>query len=189
MWSGVGKSGSPAPKPMTSTPPAFSALALASTASVADSAIAAIRAEMRAGVVSTSPWWHATPRGNRTCAAPRPSLNPPMHRRPSVACAALVVLLAALIAAALVAPAGAGATRVGAPQSPPPQAFIVVDARSGAVLAAGHEHAALPPASVAKIMTAVTAVERGSANASITVSPLAARQPARPLNIAAGPTP
>src|SRR5262249_10975261 len=146
MCSGVGKSGSPAPKPMTSTPPAFSAFALASTASVADSAIAAIRAEMRAGVVSTSPWWQGTPRGNRKFAAPRPSLNPPMHRRPSVGCAALVVLLAALIAAAFVAPSGAGATRIDAPQSPPPQAFILVDAQSGAILAARPAPAAPPPA-------------------------------------------
>ena len=47
MCSGVGKSGSPAPKPMTFSPAAFSALALASTASVADSAMAATRVEMR----------------------------------------------------------------------------------------------------------------------------------------------
>ena len=39
MCSGVGKSGSPAPKPMTFSPCAFSALALASTARVADSAM------------------------------------------------------------------------------------------------------------------------------------------------------
>src|SRR3954465_34101 len=45
--SGVGKSGSPAPNPMTSRPAALSALALASTASVADSLIAAMRAETR----------------------------------------------------------------------------------------------------------------------------------------------
>ena len=43
MCSGVGKSGSPAPKPITSTPAAFSALALASTARVADGAMAPIR--------------------------------------------------------------------------------------------------------------------------------------------------
>ena len=41
MWAGVGKSGSPAPKPITGSPAALSALALASTASVADSAMAA----------------------------------------------------------------------------------------------------------------------------------------------------
>src|SRR6202167_5098836 len=45
MYPGVGKSGSPAPKPMTGLPAAFSALALASTASVADSEIAETRAE------------------------------------------------------------------------------------------------------------------------------------------------
>ncbi len=47
MWSGVAKSGSPAPKPMTSSPAACNALALASTASVADSAMAANRVETR----------------------------------------------------------------------------------------------------------------------------------------------
>src|SRR5260221_12930790 len=48
MWAGVGKSGSPAPKPTTSTPAACSAFALASTARVADGAIAPMRALIRA---------------------------------------------------------------------------------------------------------------------------------------------
>src|SRR6478609_8374361 len=47
MKSGVGKSGSPAPNPITGRPSALSALALASTASVADSAMAPMRREMR----------------------------------------------------------------------------------------------------------------------------------------------
>src|SRR5881275_610975 len=47
MWSGVGKSGSPAPKPMTGAPAALSAFALASTAKVADSAMAATRRDDR----------------------------------------------------------------------------------------------------------------------------------------------
>src|SRR4051812_24244825 len=47
IGSGVGKSGSPAPKPITSRPAALSALALASTARVADSLIEPIRDEMR----------------------------------------------------------------------------------------------------------------------------------------------
>src|SRR4051812_11690487 len=47
MYGGVGKSGSPAPKPMTGRPAALRALALASTARVADSAIAARRADTR----------------------------------------------------------------------------------------------------------------------------------------------
>ena len=47
MASGVGKSGSPAPKPTTSSPAATIALALASMASVADGATAAIRRDRR----------------------------------------------------------------------------------------------------------------------------------------------
>ena len=47
MWAGVGKSGSPAPKPITFSPCALSALALASTARVADGAIAASRSDTR----------------------------------------------------------------------------------------------------------------------------------------------
>jgi hypothetical protein len=39
MWAGVGKSGSPAPKPMTFSPCDLSALAFASIASVTDSVI------------------------------------------------------------------------------------------------------------------------------------------------------
>src|SRR4051794_2080422 len=58
MCAGVGKSGSPAPNPMTFSPAAFSALAFASTASVADSWMAAIRAEMREEESTTVPWWH-----------------------------------------------------------------------------------------------------------------------------------
>src|SRR5690606_17561647 len=65
-YCGVGKSGSPAPNPMTGRPAALSALALASTARVADSAIAASRADTRFGdgvlgvlVFSvTGIWWH-----------------------------------------------------------------------------------------------------------------------------------
>ena len=59
MWAGVGKSGSPAPKPMTGSPAALSALALASTASVADSAMAATRWLTRArvrGVGNSGSW-------------------------------------------------------------------------------------------------------------------------------------
>jgi len=52
MGSGVGKSGSPAPKPITWAPAACRALALASTARVADSEIAATRAETLVGMGS-----------------------------------------------------------------------------------------------------------------------------------------
>ena len=47
MYPGVGKSGSPAPKPITGRPAALRALALASTARVADSAMLPIRREIR----------------------------------------------------------------------------------------------------------------------------------------------
>ena len=48
MYSGVAKSGSPAAYEMTGRPSAWRAFALASTLRVADSAMAAIRAERRA---------------------------------------------------------------------------------------------------------------------------------------------
>src|SRR4029450_11797259 len=54
---GVGKSGSPAPNPITSSPAVLSAFALASTASVADSAMAATRAEMRCSGMRRWPPW------------------------------------------------------------------------------------------------------------------------------------
>src|SRR5262245_10433048 len=47
IGAGVGKSGSPAPNPITSSPAALSALARASIASVADSAMAPTRREIR----------------------------------------------------------------------------------------------------------------------------------------------
>ena len=47
MCCGVGKSGSPAPKPMTFSPAAFMALAFESTANVAEGAMAARRADVR----------------------------------------------------------------------------------------------------------------------------------------------
>src|SRR6185312_13076430 len=59
MYPGVGKSGSPAPKPITGRPAALRALALASTARVADSAMAAIRSEMR---VPMHPWFQTEAR-------------------------------------------------------------------------------------------------------------------------------
>src|SRR5207248_3352108 len=50
-------------KPMTFSPAAFSALALASTARVADSWMAAMRAEIRDGELATTPWWHVAAPG------------------------------------------------------------------------------------------------------------------------------
>ena len=56
MWLGVAKSGSPAPKPMTGSPAALRALAFASTAMVADSAMVVMRRESRS-VLMGSPGW------------------------------------------------------------------------------------------------------------------------------------
>ena len=82
MWAGVGKSGSPAPKPITGSPAALSALALASTASVADSAMAPTRWLTRArvrgvgnsgssGDETALAMWHAHRRRRRRSIVPR----------------------------------------------------------------------------------------------------------------------
>ena len=63
MWAGVGKSGSPAPNPITLSPAAWRALALASTARVADGETAATRAEIRVEVTPGTPG--RPPRGAR----------------------------------------------------------------------------------------------------------------------------
>jgi hypothetical protein len=47
MWSGVGKSGSPAPNPITSCPAARIAFAVVSTVRVADGAMPPMRCEIR----------------------------------------------------------------------------------------------------------------------------------------------
>jgi D-alanyl-D-alanine carboxypeptidase (penicillin-binding protein 5/6) len=93
----------------------------------------------------------------------------------------LAVCVAAFVTFATVAPAAHAE-----PQSAAPKAYILVDADSGYVLGAGHEHDALPPASTAKLMTALTAVERLPPDAEIDVSPLAAAQPASRINMQAG---
>jgi D-alanyl-D-alanine carboxypeptidase len=119
-----------------------------------------------------------------------PTLIRSMTRRGSslrVACTALLLVVAAGIAQlATSVPAGAAGGRIAQAQGAPPKASIVVDATTGEVLLADHEHDALPPASIAKIMTAVTASERLPADAMINVSPLAAGQPASRINMQAG---
>ena len=73
-----------------------------------------------------------------------------------------------------------------APQSAPPKAFIVADADTGTVLLAGNQHEALPPASTAKLMTALTAVERLAPDALIGVTQRAANQPASRISMQVG---
>ncbi len=95
------------------------------------------------------------------------------------------VLTTLLTAGCLALPAGA-ATRPQQAQSPPPKALILVNAETGEVLIADKEHDPLPVASLAKVMTAVTAVERLPVDATITVGELAAAQPASRINMVAG---
>lgn len=114
------------------------------------------------------------------------------RRRPRVVALAARGVLTAILVGAVACSAGpAGAFErarpaQAAPASPPPEAHIVVNADTGAVLLAENEHEALPPASTAKVMTALTAVERLAPDAEIVVSALAAAQPASRINMVAG---
>lgn len=86
----------------------------------------------------------------------------------------LVLLVAlALVVAALLGAAGRAGAQTG-PQSAEPKAWIVVDADTGAVIAGKGIHDALPPASTAKIMTALVAMERFAPDTLVTVSERAA---------------
>lgn len=109
----------------------------------------------------------------------------------------LVVLAVALAFGAAVPAAGAGPTTAAvlvrpaqteAPASevPPPRAHLVVNADTGEILFGEHVHEPVPPASTVKIMTALTAIERLPLDATITVSELAASQPATRINMVAG---
>jgi serine-type D-Ala-D-Ala carboxypeptidase (penicillin-binding protein 5/6) len=82
--------------------------------------------------------------------------------------------------------AAAAPAATSTPAGPLPNAWIVTDAGSGEVLDTHNEHVAYPPASTTKIMTALTAIERLSPDTEITVSPLAAAQPASNINMKAG---
>ena len=90
-------------------------------------------------------------------------------------------LLVAGVVAIFGAPAGADTTA-----SPPPEAFILVDAGTGAVITARHMHEALPPASTAKIMTALAAVERLPPEAKIRVSQNAANRESMKIGMQVG---
>ncbi len=78
------------------------------------------------------------------------------------------------------------ATAATSPPPVPPRGFIVVDARTGEILAAHNPHIAYHPASTSKIMTALTAIERLAPDAMIPVSALAAAQPASKINMKQG---
>jgi D-alanyl-D-alanine carboxypeptidase (penicillin-binding protein 5/6) len=91
---------------------------------------------------------------------------------------ALTLLVTGLVGAA-VPPAHADGT-------PPPEAFILVDAKTGSIITGRHMHEALSPASTAKIMTALVAVERLPPDARIHVSADAAAREAMKIGMPAG---
>ncbi len=67
-----------------------------------------------------------------------------------------------------------------------PDAWVLVDADTGIVLDAHNEHEALPPASVVKLMTALTALEQAPLDSTVTVSAEAASKPARRIDMQEG---
>ncbi len=103
--------------------------------------------------------------------------------------AALPLLIGLLLGAAAFT---TGVERAAAQTATPPEgidepaAWIVVDSGSGQVLAAKNHHEMLPPASIAKVMTALVAVERLPEDAEIEISELAASQPASKLGVLPG---
>ncbi len=92
-----------------------------------------------------------------------------------------VVVLASGLAIAPGLPAAAETTG-----TPPPEAFALVDAGTGAVITARHLHEALPPASTVKIMTALVAVERLPLDSTIPVSANAANREAMKIGMQTG---
>lgn len=70
--------------------------------------------------------------------------------------------------------------------APIPRAWIVADAGTGEILDAHDDHTPYPPASTTKIMTALTAIQRLPPDATITVSALAASQPASRISMHQG---
>ncbi len=92
---------------------------------------------------------------------------------------AVSVLVAGL--AGIIAPAARADTG-----TPPPEAFILVDAGTGAVITGRNIHEALSPASTAKIMTALVAVERLPPDAMIRVSSNAANREAMKIGLQTG---
>jgi len=110
-----------------------------------------------------------------------------MPRRPSPAPVWALLCLVTLIFSAAARPAPAGAQTAPPPGQPyPAKAWILVDADTGKVLDAFNEHAALPPASTQKIMTALVAAEKFARDANVTVGTTAAAQAAMRIGMAAG---
>jgi D-alanyl-D-alanine carboxypeptidase (penicillin-binding protein 5/6) len=72
--------------------------------------------------------------------------------------------------------------------SAPPKAYVLVDADTGAVIDQANDHAPLPPASLTKVLTALTAMTHLSPTDSVPVSARAAGQEANDVGMVAGQT-
>jgi D-alanyl-D-alanine carboxypeptidase (penicillin-binding protein 5/6) len=98
------------------------------------------------------------------------------------------VIVGALAAASIALggePAVAGGRPV-VPDDPQPLAYLVADADTGAIIAVRNEHQALPPASAMKLVTALAGLEQLPLDAQLSVSALAANQPAMNINMKEG---
>jgi len=104
-------------------------------------------------------------------------------RRRTTAC-----LPALLVALALSAVPGVARAQAPAPPPPPPKAWIVVDADTGAVVAASNERVPMRAASIIKLLTALIAVEQLPSGAGVPVSPVTEGMPANKINMKAGQT-
>ena len=108
--------------------------------------------------------------------------------KPSRLAAAVTAALLVLSSVALgVGSAGAAppAPTTTAAPPPPPKAFVLVDADTGNVIAAGNDRTPLPPASLTKVITALAASTL-SPDTAITVSDRAAGAPADKMSLKSG---
>ena len=98
------------------------------------------------------------------------------------------VIVGAFVAASIALGGGAAiaAARPALDETQLPIAYLVADADTGAIIAVRNEHQALPPASAMKLVTALAALETLPLDAALSVSALAARQPAMNINMKEG---
>src|SRR5687768_15646367 len=124
----------------------------------------------------------ARPSGQPLVGGRRAVSSSPMLRR---ACGVLgVVVLAVGLATPARAQTGAEPTPTTAPKAA--AAWVLVDADSGAVLAALNHRQPRYIASLTKVMTAYTALERLAPDAVVKISQKAAAQPAMRIGLQAG---
>ena len=97
----------------------------------------------------------------------------------------LVAVVAAPAQAALPSQAKPAPLPAPAPP-PPPKAYVLVDANTGAVLAASGDRVPRPPASLTKVVTALAASATLPHDGTIAISPRAEAQPANKIDAKAG---